>query len=114
MKKYLLRYNFKNNKITQLFDKSLGELGVTEQEETKFFSLEKYEKNKIIMSIAQVIQPAFDFVEIDLATGEVKKLTNNFEIYGEAKVAKQKELGVIKYNKLTIKDGLLIESLANN
>ncbi len=114
MKKYLLRYNFKNNQITQLFAKSLGELGVTEQEETKFFSLEKYEKNKIIMSLAQVIQPAFDFVEVDLATGEVKKLTNNFEIYGDAKITKQIELGVVKYNKLTIKDGLLIESLENN
>ena len=113
MKKYLLRYNFKNNQITQIFNKSLGELGVTESEATKFFELEKYNKNKIIMSVRQVIQPAFDFVEIDLATGEIKKLTNNFEVSGEAKVAKQKELGVVKYNKLKIKDGLLIESIEN-
>jgi hypothetical protein len=113
MKKYLLRYNFKNNQITQIFNKSLGELGVTESEATKFFELEKYNKNKIIMSVRQVIQPAFDFVEIDLATGEVKKLTKNFEISGEAKVAKQKELGVVKYNKLNITDGLLVESIEN-
>jgi len=52
--------------------------------------------------------------DIFFVTGEVKKLTNNFEIFGDVKITKQKELGVVKYNKLTIKDGLLIESLENN
>jgi hypothetical protein len=108
MKKYLLRYNFKNNQITQIFSKSLGELGLTDSEAIKFFELENYNKNKIIISIRQVIQPVYEFIELDLATGESKKIADYF---GDNKDGKNKELGIVKYNKLNITDDLLIESI---
>ena len=109
LKKYLYKFDFKSNSITKLSDKSLGELGATDFEETKFFELLKFNDNKILFKVGQVLQPAFDYAEFDVQNSKITKITNNFEIFGDISLEKEGQFGVKKTDSLILKNSQLEE-----
>jgi len=107
--KYLYKFNLSTMKSDLVLNKSLEELGVTTQEKNKSFNILNFENNKLLIKVGLLLQPAYDYVLLDVTSGEVTPLTKNFEVTNLDEETKEAELGVANLNKLIIRGGIVTQ-----
>lgn len=110
-KKYIFKYNFNENKVSQLTNKSFKELGMVEVEELTRVEVLKVQNNKLYFLVASLIQPDNKYFTLDLSNNSVSYIS---QAIGTAEIIKkEKELGIQKMNNISIKKGILVESIVN-